>query len=198
MSRDRELAFELHKASPVQTEGIAIMKATKFIVLVGGIIGILSFFLPLVSVHRGDFTGKVSAFQVIKGLDTVSVEVDSADARTSMDVATRSEAKKDIGAMKGIVMAIFAPAALLALIGGLGVARRRFGRGAATLCLLFGLIGLGIAAILKGAAEGDAGIGLTLLLLTGVSGVVGGIAGLVKPERFVEPASSRQPVRLAA
>jgi hypothetical protein len=142
---------------PVQSE--AIMKASKFIVLVGGILGILAFFLPLVSVQRGDFTGKVSAFQVVKGLDKVAVDVDAADAHTSIDVATKAEAKKDIGAMKGIVMAIFAPAALLALIGGLAVSRRRFGRGAATLCLLFGLIGLGIAAILEGAAEGDAGIG---------------------------------------
>jgi hypothetical protein len=98
----------------------------------------------------------------------------------------RSEAKKDVGAMKGIVMAIFAPAILLALIGGLGVMRKRFGRAAAAFSLIFGLIGLGIGAILKGAAEGDAGIGMTLLLITGVAGVVGGLMGLVKPERFVE------------
>jgi len=62
---------------------------------------------------------------------------------------------------------------------------------------LFGLLGLGIAMILKSAAEGDAGIGMTLLLLTGVSGVVGGIAGLVKPERFAG-ASNLQAVKLAA
>src|ERR1700690_2729465 len=98
------------------------MKASKFIVLVGGILGILAFFLPLVSVTRGDFTGKVSAMQIIKGLDSVTVAVDTAEAHASMDVATSSEAKKDVGAMKGIVMAVFAPAALLALIGGLGVA----------------------------------------------------------------------------
>ena len=162
------------------------MKATKFIVLVGGILGILSFFLPLVSVHRSDFTGKVSAFQIMKGLDSVSVAVDHADVHTVQDVQVRSAAKQDVGAMKGIVMAIFAPALLLTLIGGLGVARKRFGRGAAAFSLIFGLIGLGIGAILKGAAEGDAGIGMTLLLLTGIAGVVGGLIGLVKPERFVE------------
>jgi hypothetical protein len=161
------------------------MKATKFIVLVGGILGILSFFLPLVSVHRESYTGKVSAFQIMKGLDSVSVAVDTASVKTVEDVEVRAEAKKDVGAMKGIVMAIFAPALLLALIGGLGVARKRFGRGAAAFALIFGLIGLGIGAILKSAAEGDAGVGMTLLLLTGVAGVVGGLMGLVKPERFV-------------
>jgi len=162
------------------------MKATKFIVLVGGILGILSFFLPLVSVQRANATGKVSAFQIIKGLDTVAVAVDNAEVHTVQDVQLRSEAKKDVGAMKGIVMAIFAPAVLLTLIGGLGVMRKRFGRGAAAFSLIFGLIGLGIGAILKSAAEGDAGIGMTLLLITGVGGVVGGLMGLVKPERFVE------------
>src|SRR5262249_30746570 len=160
----RELAFEVHKGRAVQRR--QIMKATKFIVLVGGILGILSFFLPLVSVTRDNVTAKVSAFQIIKGLDTVSASVDAASVHTTEEVALKSEAKKDVGAMKGIVMAIFAPALLLTLIGGLGVARKRFGRGAATLSLLFGLIGLGIGMILKSAAEGDAGIGMTFLLLT--------------------------------
>lgn len=169
------------------------MKATKFIVLVGGILGILSFFLPLVSVHRSDYTGKVSAFQIMKGLDSVSVAVDSAEVHTVQDVQVRADAKKDVGAMKGIVMAIFAPALLLTLIGGLGVARKRFGRGAAAFSLIFGLIGLGIGAILKSAAEGDAGVGMTLLLLTGIAGVVGGLIGLVKPERFAGTTTSFQP-----
>ena len=173
------------------------MKASKFIVLVGGILGILSFFLPLVSVTRHGETVKVSAFQVVKGLDAVGSAVDDAKPTDELDVATQREAKKDVGAMKGIVMAIFAPALLLTLIGGLGVARKRFGRGAATFSLLFGLLGLGIAMILKSAAEGDAGIGMTLLLLTGISGVVGGIVGLVKPERFAG-STNLQAVKLAA
>jgi hypothetical protein len=168
------------------------MKATKFIVLVGGILGLLSFFLPLVSVHRANATGKVSAFQIMKGLDSVSVAVDEASVHSVAEVETRAEAKKDVGAMKGIVMAIFAPALLLTLIGGLAVGRKRFGRGAAAFSLIFGLIGLGIGAILKSAAEGDAGIGMTLLLLTGVAGVVGGLIGLVKPERFVATTSGYQ------
>jgi hypothetical protein len=168
------------------------MKATKFIVLVGGILGLLSFFLPLVSVHRDTMTGKVSAFQIMKGLDSVSVAVDEASVHSVREVETRAEAKKDVGAMKGIVMAIFAPALLLTLLGGLGVARKRFGRGAAAFSLIFGLIGLGIGAILKSAAEGDAGIGMTLLLVTGIAGVVGGLIGLVKPERFLATTTGYQ------
>jgi hypothetical protein len=161
------------------------MKATKFIVLVGGILGILAFFLPLVSVERGGAKASVSAYQVIKGLDAVEVAVDEAGAKSSYEVATAASAKKDIGAMKGIAMTIFAPALLLSLIGGAGVARKRFGRVAGTFSLLFGIAGLGIAGLLESAAEGDSGIGLTMLLLTGVAGVVGGLIALVKPERLV-------------
>ena len=181
------------------------MKASKFIVLVGGILGILSFFLPLVSVTREGKTVSVSAFEVMKGLDAVGAAVDETPAasggidRAEAPRFDRAEAKKDIGAMKGIVMAIFAPAALLALLGGVGVARKRFARVAGTFSLIFGLLGLGIGAILKGAAEGDGGIGLTLLLVTGVAGVVGGLAALVKPERAAPaPTLASVPSRMAA
>lgn len=161
------------------------MKATKFIVLVGGLLGILAFFLPLVSVQRDAGSASVSAFQVMKGLDSVEVAVDEAGTKREIDVATSASAKQDIGALKGIVMAIFAPAALLVLLGGLGVGRKRFGRVAGTFALLAGIAGLGIASILKSAAEGDSGIGLTFLLVTGVAGIVGGIMALAKPERRV-------------
>jgi hypothetical protein len=138
------------------------MKASKLIVLVGGVLGIIAFFLPLVSINRPDFHGTASAFQVVKGIDA--------------------------GAVRTFVYVVFAPALLLALVGGLATRRGSFGRGAGALSLVFGLLGLAIAALLKSAAEGDAGIGLTLLLVTGIAGTVGGILGLAKPERAALPA----------
>jgi len=166
------------------------MKASKLIVLVGGLLGILSFFLPLVSVTREGKTVALSAFQVVKGIDVVNHEIDKTDVSAASidDRAKLTEAKGDLSSIKGIVLAIFAPALLLALIGGLGVMRKKFGRGAGTLALLLGALGLGIGVILKGAAEGDSGIGMTLLLLTGVAGVVGGLMALIKPERAVAAA----------
>ena len=135
------------------------MKASKFIVLAGGILGILAFFLPMVSVNRADYTGTVSAFQLMKGLDTIAVHAGGEEVNVAMASAGASaaEAKDAINGMKGIVMAIFAPAILLLLIGGLGVARKKFGRVAGAFSLIFGLIGLGIGGILKSAAEGDSG-----------------------------------------
>jgi hypothetical protein len=180
------------------------MKASKFVILVGGILGILAFFLPMVSVSRQGKTVTVSAFQVMKGLEAVSGELDKDDVHAQAasyegGTAQLKSAKDGVDGIKGIVMAIFAPALLLAAIGGAGVARKKFGRVAGTFSLLFGLVGLGIGAVLKSAAEGDSGIGLTLLLITGVAGIVGGIMALVKPERLAQaigPASMH--VRAAA
>lgn len=170
------------------------MKASKFIVLVGGILGILAFFLPMVTVERGGKSVSVSAFQVVKGLDAVKSELDKDEVKMNAaaygETETLHKAKGDVDGIKGIVMAIFAPALLLALIGGAGVARKKFGRVAGTFSLLFGLAGLGIGAILKSAAEGDSGVGLTVLLLTGALGIVGGILALAKPDRGLAPAAA--------
>ncbi len=161
------------------------MKASKLIVLVGGILGIIAFFLPMVSVTRENQTVKVSALQVVQGIDAVKGEISKTDvsAASMEDKTNLAKADTDLSSIKGIVLAIFAPALLLALIGGLGVMRKKFGRGAGTLSFLLGAVGLGIGAILKSAAEGDSGIALTLLLVTGAAGLVGGLMALIKPER---------------
>ena len=169
------------------------MKASKFLVLAGGLLGILAFFLPMVTLHRADYTGSASAFQIIKGLGVASDAVNSDEVRAAaMNSETVRSAKEGLDAMKGIVMAIFVPAILLAAIGAFGVSKRRFGRVAGVFSFLFGLIGLGIGALLKSAAGPDAGIGLNLLLATGVLGTVGGLFALIKPERaVVSPPTAR-------
>jgi len=175
------------------------MKASKFLVLAGGILGILAFFLPMVTLHRADYSGSASAFQLIKGLSVASDAVSSEDVRAAaMSSESVQSAKEGLDAMKGIVMAIFVPAILLAAIGALGVSKRRFGRVAGVFSLLFGLIGLGIGALLNSAAGPDAGIGLTLLLGTGVLGAVGGLFALIKPERAATAAQAPRLVAAAA
>lgn len=175
------------------------MKASKFLVLAGGILGILAFFLPMVTIHRADYTGSASAFQIIKGLSVASDVVGTEEVRVAaINSEAVSSAKEGLDAMKGIVMAIFIPAILLAAIGALGVSKRKFGRVAGVFSLLFGLIGLGIGALLKSAAGPDAGIGLSLLLGTGVLGTLGGLFALVKPERAPAPAPIPRMVVAAA
>jgi hypothetical protein len=168
------------------------MKFTKFVVLAAGLAGLLAFFLPLVSVKDSGIKGAISAFQIVKGIDSASDVVDQAavTAGSAADRAMARDANQALGAIKGIVLALFVPAVLLTLLGGLGTARKRFGRGMGAGSLVVGVIGLAIWAILNSAASeagsdggSAAGIGLHLLLLTGLGGLVGGLLALVKPDR---------------
>jgi hypothetical protein len=167
------------------------MKAAKFLVLGGGIIGLIAFFLPLISVAKSGVEGQLSAFQIVKGIDAVEDVVDTAEGtaagKTVEGKQAVAEANEALGAVKMIVLAIFVPAIFLTLFGALG-AKKRFGRGLGIGSLLFGLIGLGIWALLNSAAsdagggESAAGIGLHLLLITGLGGLIGGLLGAIKPE----------------
>ncbi len=176
------VARSLHEAAASPIKGIH-MKASKFIVLLGGILGILAFFLPMVAVDRPDAKGTVSAFELIKGVDQAQAAVDREPAYASM---RESSSGPNMGALKGIVVAIFVPALFLFALGGLGVARKKFGRAAGIVSLIFGVIGLAIAGLLSAAASGDSGIGLTLLIVTGLLGLVGGILATAKPERGLQ------------
>jgi hypothetical protein len=173
------------------------MKASKFIVFAGGILGLIAFFLPFgtAEVEKG-VRVSVSAFQVVKGISDVQEVVSSDEAKAKIDAldeAGKTEARKvvkeannELDKIKGIIIGLFVPALLLALIGGLGVARKRFGRGAGVLSLLLGivsaLIGGGLHAAF-GETDGGAGIAITILVLTGLAGIIGGIMALIKPER---------------
>ena len=162
-------------------------KAAKFIVLGAGVLGIIGFFLPLISVQKSGIEGKLSAFQIVKGIDSaqdvVGKEAAAAAAGSVQEKQAVEDANKALGAIKAIVLALFAPALLLALFGGIGAAKKRFGRGFGITSLLVGLLGLGIWALLSSAAEGSAGVGLHMLLLTGLGGIIGGLVATVKPDR---------------
>jgi hypothetical protein len=169
------------------------MKASKFIVLVGGILGLIAFFLPAVNVTTERGKVGVSAMQLVAGLDLAKSAVDEAAVTPdTADAAAFSKARGDTSAeiskIKGFVLALFAPALLLVLLGGVGAMRRKFGRGFGAMSLLLGLISLALGALImsvasEGGSETGAGIAITLLVVTGIAGAIGGLLALVKPDR---------------
>ena len=182
------------------------MKFTKFVVLAGGILGLLAFFLPLVAVKNSGVTGALSAYRIVKGIDSADQVVSGADtaavdAYSASDSfqESKADANKALSDVKPVVLAIFAPALLLALIGGVAVLRKKFGRLGGVGALLFGGVGLGIWAILNTAANEVAetggsdvkGMGMWLLMLTGLCGLVGGILTLAKPDRGLAATTAR-------
>jgi hypothetical protein len=167
-----------------------MVKATKYIVLAAGVIGLIAFFLPLIAVQKSGIEGKLSAFQIVKGIDSAKDVVNDAPTGTVSERAAVKDANGALSAIKGVVLAIFAPALLLAIFGGLGAAKKRFGRGLAIPSMIFGILGLLIWSLLNAAAsegggggESVAGIGMHLLLFTGLGGALGGLIATIKPDR---------------
>jgi hypothetical protein len=167
-----------------------MVKAMKFVVLASGVIGLIAFFLPLIAVEKSGVEGKLSAFQIVKGIDAVQEVVKEAPKTGSAEETKAvGELNDGLDEVKGIVLAVFGPAAILALLGVIAVARKRFGRGMAIPTFLIGLIGLGIWALLNAAAnevggdENVKGLGMHLLMLTGLGGTFAGLVGTIKPDR---------------
>lgn len=173
------------------------MRAWKYLVLIGGIAGIAGFFLPLLTFtsdeHRVVIS--VSAYQIVSGIDAASQLVDSA----SPVAANHAEAERalvvvnsELARYRGAVIAVFAPAVALALLGALAGARRKMGRIAGLLAIALGLVNAGIwlvffdVAIDEPDVRVNLGYGLHLVLIAGILGVLAGLGALLAPDRGLD------------
>lgn len=154
------------------------MKVAKLIVLLGGLLGVLGFFVPLATVRDQSTELSLSGYQLFSGMTELE------------DVANRANASKDLetlGEIKGIILVCFLPGALLAVVGLVGVARRQFGRPSALVAIALGVLSfLVFMAMQRGAAEaqhGTAGPAVYLLAACGLLGIAGGSLAVVNPDR---------------
>lgn len=168
------------------------MKVWKALVLLAGLAGIAGFFLPFVKYKSpdGSVTGTISAYQIVAGISDPNQIVDGDlpeldPAQVSVLVKQFNEG---LAEFKTAMLAFFTPALLLALIGGISVARGRMGRLAGIFALLLGLANAGVFflfyTVAKDSGQTDAtlGVGLTMLLVAGIGGALGGLGALVSPE----------------
>ncbi len=167
-----------------------MIKATKYVILSAGLIGLISFFMPLISVSKAGIAGKLSAYRIVKGISSAQDVVGKAGNKLKHrdDKAAVAEANKALGAIKGIVMGVFFPAFMVFIFGLVGTLKKSFGRGLAIPTFIFGLLGLGISGLLTAAAssgggESVAGAGMYMLLLASITATVGGLVAIIKPDR---------------
>ena len=81
------------------------MKASKFIVFLGGILGIVAFFLPLITISTHGDKVTPSAMQIFKGVDAIHHEMDNnKELHAAMTSEGVSAAKDGASAVKGIVL----------------------------------------------------------------------------------------------
>lgn len=179
------------------------MKAWKFMLLAGGLIGLIGFFLPFMKVQNAATNGEIgiSGMQFVKGIGDVREllhdQVEKLpEAQVKQFIEQTNDTLKKAG---GLVMLFYIPTALVFLVGLVNTARKKMGR-------LAGLLGLitGAAAILvwvlfqqvmstdemhqasdAAATTATMGLGLHLILVSGVLGAIGGLGAIVKPDRNV-------------
>ncbi len=177
------------------------MRAWKYLVLIGGIAGVAGFFLPFVELHssQANVDVTVSAYQIVRGIDDIC---DLIAGAKPLAMQADPEVQRTIGEVnhklaeyRGVMVAFYVPAALLALVGALAGLRRRMGRLAGLCAIVFGA-GNGVVWMLfdhvsreaaaKGAATGTTAVmgwGLHALLVAGIFGVLAGLGALVVPDR---------------
>ncbi len=147
------------------------MRSTKHLVLLGGVLGVITLFLPYLVIHLGAKTGSASAFDVLRGLVV---------CEGMRGLETRSTA---------YLVAIFAPAVGLLVLGLAGAIAGRFGRAAGLVALLAGgwscAMGYGLATahVHLGELSNEPGTAAYTLLAAGGLGALGGLLALVSPDR---------------
>ena len=156
--------------------------AAGLLVLAGGLLGIVAFFLPILEVHEGHTTISASAYQIARN----AKQIDAPDQ-------PRHEVDVDFGDLKGTVLTWFGHALLLAVIGVIVTARRRFGRVAGVFSLIIALLGICMAVMVLSLSGHHYGSALIVLIVSGVVGCIGGVIGIVKPTPREQPSAAVAP-----
>ncbi len=160
------------------------MKFAKFSVLAAGVAVLIAWFLPYATVRAGGLYVHVSAFQVMKGVDSMS-EVSNVDLGPEAD---RSMSASADNTAKGAVALIFAPPLLLLALGGVAIKRKKLGRlGGAGALLLGGwatAFGAALISVTQDVGpEAGVGAGGYAYLVGGVVALASGLLILIKPDR---------------
>ena len=172
------------------------MKLWKVIVLLAGVAGVIGFFTPLVE-YRGA-VGRVisdaSAFQMVRGADADAAR-DMATQAIALGISPEAAARlgkvlhDSVHAYRGGLIAFFVPAGLLILLGIVLALRERMGRLAGLLSLIFGAASCAVfwrfwqADQASGDVAASLGLGLYLMLGSGLGGVLAGLGALLHPDR---------------
>jgi len=163
-----------------------MVKAAKFLVLIGAIAGLAGFFLPFISVESQGASASVSAFQGVRGVAALEKGVDAVP-----DAQARKDLDDILTKVKGFLYGIYAPSLVMLLFALIGVIKGKFGRGFAVLSLLMGGLSLGVWVLISSVAseagsgtEGSAaiGMGIHMLAIAGALGGFGGLVNTVKPD----------------
>ncbi|MBA3455702.1 MAG: hypothetical protein H0T42_21585 [Deltaproteobacteria bacterium] len=170
------------------------MSIWKYVVLLGGILGIAGFFAPFMEYKApdGTLTG-ASAYEIARGEVDVSPLMKKAQELGLVTPAEAQRATKvlqqGVYAYRGAMIAVFIPAALIFLIGLFSFSRKKMGRLAGFIAILMGAACVGVWIFFFRAEPptaqtiGQLGLGIYALFVCGLLGMLGGLGSLLLPDR---------------
>ncbi len=176
------------------------MKAAKPILFFAGLLGFVGLFLPLFAAGRGPVRMTLSARDLSFGLARTHQLIDApipgfVQKRIPRQVLSDREDVRMIAHASRFAALAFVPATVMLLLAIAALWYGRFGRRMAGAAVLCGLASVGAYFGLRyglayGAAEEPVleradlalRIGASLLIVSGIGGVIGGVLGLVRPE----------------
>ncbi len=175
------------------------MSLWKYLVLLAGIVGVAGFFLPFIDVHTSNarFGRHPSAFELVRrleSLDALTLDLTKLGLGDAQAKEAAAQAHDQLERARTAASVIYAPAALLAILGAICGIRRRMGRLAGFLALVLGAISGSVWAIFYYVASRDPhhaatmGLGANLLLACGAAASLAGIGALIVPDRGALPA----------
>lgn len=176
------------------------MPASRYLILLAGILGVLAVFQPMIGLGRGPVKVELSAYDLSFGLKKTHMALDVrlpafAQKRVPPDVIeTRDDMKLVADASRGAALA-YIPAALLLLLGIIALKLKRTPKAIAVTSALLGLISVaawfGVKyAVMYGIEEEPAlarlhfkaVFGAHILLASGVLAVLGAITAFRKED----------------
>ena len=163
----------------------------RILVLGAFLAGVAAFFLPFLNVNAvviadGQTETDNVSFSVMQIFQGASA-FENLSGGVELTEGQKKEINSTLDTIRGVLLIPFAPTALFLLI--LLASIKRFGRGHGIFALIVGLVAAAGWGLLTAAATDQAssgagfGIGLTLVLVGGILGTIGGIAGIAKPQR---------------
>lgn len=169
------------------------MPASRFLILLAGILGVLALFQPMIGLGKGPLRVELSAYELSFGLEKTHMVLDAkipaiAKKRISPDVLqTRDDVKLVADASKGAALA-YVPCMILLLLGAFAVWKKRTPRALAIVAGVLGLLSIGAwigvrYAVMYGKAEEPAlerlqfgaQFGAHVLLVAGILAILGAV-----------------------
>lgn len=175
------------------------MNATKHLLFVMGIVGMIGAFVPFVEVKQRGIALELTAKELSLGLESVHKAINYqlpalAEAKLPPDIKSARDDVRLVAQALKFSLALYIPIGLILLMGVLAQYRGRLSRGLAVIAALAGLVSAALWFVVNYALDYGLSeialkrttitlkLGAHILLVAGAGAALAGIVGVIRPE----------------